>query len=672
MQLNTEFDWLTREAKQRKVRLADFLLRLLARVQWPEDQTQLLRPTLDAAVASTRPAGTGPTFSPKELGQCIDEECNKTGQKREQATCEIGFKACMRLAEKFPENVSANDRALVKKLNELLGRQTSASSQAIVEYQAPELGIDLSLALNDLQLPPAASQPNFDEAVEQVFECLLFGDQFPVLVGEPGVGKSTVARQLAWLLARSEDLVPRPLLGCRLVAVSRSDLLVGANKRGKTEEVAKALVNMADRRYGKNIVFMDEIHSIFDNSKETAALAQELKPAMARGELRIVGATTRREFDEYLTVDSALGDRIQIVNLNPPTNTQTIDIITKAKQQILGEAASVNIDLDDECARSAVKLSTEQLPLEFQPRKSINLIKSAVARVWRTYDREARKDPSLAPPKVCSLDIAKALGRRLGMDPAAFAFDIDSKYKNIYDNLVEKVFGHRHAVDAIVNFLKEQEQGVHGDRRPRGVFLLYGAKGTGKTHLAEMLCRSYYIVPEGADLRDRFSRLDLAAMPGEMGVAAFKGAPAGYVGFRATRTIYSDMRTSPNRLVLLQNIDRNIEIAPLVEEIVSDGVAIDGAGFQANFRSAIILLTSEKRTDSTRVFESICDEVVELNPPSPTDLENVVKLEWNKRHYANPSIPFPNEQESKSIADETRTPREALTALGQHLSQKMK
>ncbi|XZE32446.1 AAA family ATPase [Pirellulaceae bacterium SH501] len=565
-----------------------------------------------------------------------------------------------------------DDLALVAKLNALLSGESNPQPRASREYQKPELGIDLSLALNDLQLPPAASQLNFDEAIEQVFECLLFGNKMPVLVGEPGVGKSTVARQLAWLLAKSDELVPRPLLGCRLVSMSRSDLMAGANKRGKTEEMAKTLVSMADRRYGKNVVFIDEIHSIFDNSKETAALAQELKPKMATGELRMIGATTRREFDEYLTVDPAMLDRIQIVNLNPPTASQTIAIIKNAKQQILGEAASANIDLDDECAQSSVKLSTEQLPLEFQPRKSIDLIKSAVARVWRTYDRNARNDPSLAPPKVGSQDIAKALGRRLGMDPAAFAFDIEAKFRNIHSSLVEKVFGHDHAIDAIVSFLQDQERGVYGDRRPRGAFLLYGPKGVGKTHFAEMLCRSYYMVPDGADLRDRFSRLDLGAMPGEMGVTAFKGASAGYVGFRATRTIYSDVRTSPNRLVLLQNIDRNIEIAPLVEEIVSDGVAIDGAGYQANFRPAIILLTSEKQTDSTRVFETICDKVLTFSPLSSADLEKVVSWEWKKRHNGNTTIPFLNEHEIKSVVENSNTPREALNALGRYLSQKKK
>jgi len=455
----------------------------------------------------------------------------------------------------------------------------------------------------------------------------------PVLIGEAGVGKTAIVEGLAERIVDGD--VPETLIGKRVVQLDLAGLVAGTRYRGDFEERLKKVIDEIRSRGDELIVFLDELHTLVGAGGAGTEGAMDagnmLKPALARGELRVVGATTLDEYRRSIEKDAALARRFQPVLVPEPSVEDTIAILRGLRDRY---EAHHQVRFTDEALVAAAELSDRYITDRFLPDKAIDLIDQAGARVrlrTRTPVGEVRdlerqladlrrdKDQAVADeqyerasalrdrlgdvkrrleqargngngeqvPKVRPEDIAEVVSRATGIPVSQLTEEERDRLLRLESHLHERVIGQNEAVQAVAEAVRRSRTGLADPDRPMGSFLFLGPTGVGKTELARTLAEALF-----GD-QDRMVRLDMSEFQEKHTISRLVGAPPGYVGYEEAGQLTEAVRRRPYAVVLLDEIEKaHPDIFNVLLQVLDDGRLTDSQGRTANFRNAVLIMTS--------------------------------------------------------------------------------
>ena len=521
------------------------------------------------------------------------------------------------------------------------GRRGRSKSQTPM---LDELGIDLTRQARDGKLDPTVGRSTEIQRVTQILSRRTKNN--PVLVGEPGVGKTAIVEGLAQLIA--ENKVPSTLQGKRLVTLDMGSLVAGTKYRGEFEERLKKVVKEITES-GKCILFIDEVHTMVGAGAAEGAVdaANILKPSLARGELQTIGATTPDEYRKYLERDSALERRFQPVRVEEPSVDESVEILKGIKGEYekhheleisfdaLKAAASMAarfisdralpdkaIDLIDEAA-SRVRINNSEQPL------SLTEVSNMLERVRREKDEaistrqyeqaaELREremslqlkmealhsdwenERSSNSPIVTEDDIAEVVNMWTGIPVARLASTESERLVNMEDSLHRQVSGQDEAITIISKAVRRARAGLKNPKRPTGVFLFLGPTGVGKTYLVQKLAEFMF----GSE--ESMIRIDMSEFMDRHTVARLVGAPPGYVGYDEGGQLTEAVRRRSYSVILLDEIEKaHPEVFNILLQIFDDGHLTDAKGRRVDFRNTVIVMTSNIGSDLIRQDRSI-------------------------------------------------------------------
>jgi ATP-dependent Clp protease ATP-binding subunit ClpC len=437
-------------------------------------------------------------------------------------------------------------------------------------------GRDLSaLALAGL-LPPVIGREAEIRSVMKTLVRRLKAN--PLLVGEPGVGKTAVVEGVARKLV--QDDAPERLKGLRIVELSMGTLVAGTKYRGTFEERLKDIVKEAKSVPGI-VLFIDEIHTLVGAGRtEGGSLdaANILKPALARGELTVIGATTWAEFRKHVESDSALERRFQPIDVKEPSEAECLELLDRVRG-VYEEHHEVEVD--DGALQACVRMSVRYVPDRRLPDKALDLLDEACAEASLS-----------AEPKVTLLTVARVIAERTGV-PVDDLADADRARISHFESLLSKrVIGQDAAIGEIANAVRLARSGLRADDRPRGVFLFRGPSGVGKTELARALSDALF--PEG----DALVRLDMSEYTDKFTVSRLLGAPPGYAGHGEEGQLTGPLRRRPYSVVLLDEFEKaHPDVQAVFLSLLDDGRITDAEGREINAREAWFVLTTNAGTD---------------------------------------------------------------------------
>ncbi len=455
----------------------------------------------------------------------------------------------------------------------------------------------------------------------------------PCLIGEPGVGKTAVVEGLAQKIVAGD--VPEILKDKRVVSMDISGMVAGAKYRGDFEErIKKALSEV--KKVGDVILFIDEMHTIVGAGAAEGAIdaANILKPLLARGEIQLVGATTLNEYRKYIEKDSALERRFSPVNVNEPSEKDTIKILKGIRDKY---EAHHGVKITDEAIESAVSMSVRYINDRFLPDKAIDLIDEAASRVKlktftepdnlkeleeqieeakkdkeeavRTqkfekaatlrdkekelkekYEKEQKKWKNKNTKQVTNIaeeNIAEVISNWTGIPASKITEDENIRLKNLEKNLHERVIGQNEAVEAVAKAIRRGRVGLKDPKRPIGSFLFLGPTGVGKTELSKALAESLF-GDENAMIR-----VDMSEFMEPHSVSKLIGSPPGYVGFDEGGQLTEKIRRKPYSVILFDEIEKaHPDVMNMLLQILEDGRLTDSQGRTVNFKNTVIIMTS--------------------------------------------------------------------------------
>ena len=455
----------------------------------------------------------------------------------------------------------------------------------------------------------------------------------PVLIGEPGVGKTAVAEGLAQRIAAAE--VPEEMMDKRLLSLDLSGMVAGTKYRGEFEERIRSLLEEV-RRAGNIILFLDEVHTIVGAGSAEGAIdaANIIKPALGRGELRIVGATTLAEYRKYIEKDAALERRFQTVTVGEPTAEQTLQILMGLR---LRYERHHRLSITEGALRAAVQLSQRYIPNRFLPDKAVDLMDEAASLVRmeacvsspdlrameekaaeagrdkvaaihaQDYERAARlRDVEQdcraqaeqeraalrnamrgASGRVTEEDVARVVSMWTGIPVTRLTEGEGARLRRLDATLSERVIGQDDAVHAVSRAVRRARVGVKDPKRPIGSFLFLGPTGVGKTELCRALAEALF----GEE--DAIIRLDMSEYMERHTVSRLLGSPPGYVGYDEGGQLTERVRRRPYAVVLFDEIEKAHEdVWNVLLQILEDGAVTDAQGRHVSFRSTIVVMTS--------------------------------------------------------------------------------
>ena len=394
----------------------------------------------------------------------------------------------------------------------------------------------------------------------------------PVLVGEPGVGKTAVAEGLALLMARGE--APEALKNKRIVSLDVPALLAGTKYRGDFEERVKSVLRDV-RRAGDVILFVDELHTVIGAGSAEGAIdaANILKPALGRGEVQIIGATTPEEYRKHIEKDPALERRFQPVRVTEPDREQTMEMLASVRCSL---EKHHGVRIGEEALQAAYELSVRYIGDRFLPDKAIDLLDEAAAAA-RVAGKKSVNEAAVA--RVVSLwtDV-----------PVSGITEGESKrLRCLEERLKKRVVGQDEAVRAVARAIRRGRVGLRDPKRPVGSFLFLGPTGVGKTELCRALAETVY-GDEKAMIR-----LDMSEYMEKHSVSRLIGAPPGYVGYEDGGQLTEQVRRRPWSVVLFDEIEKAHEdVWGILLQIMDDGRLTDSAGRLVDFRNTVIVMTS--------------------------------------------------------------------------------
>ena len=430
----------------------------------------------------------------------------------------------------------------------------------------------------------------------------------PILVGDPGVGKTQIVEGLSLKIYNNE--AGHILAGKRILSLDLGLLLAGANYRGEFEERLKSIIKELSSRKGQIILFVDEIHTLIGAGQTSGALdaANLIKPALARGELWLIGATTYAEYRKYIEKDPAFTRRFVKVNVAEPTAEETIEILKGVKHRFLEHH---QIDIDDEKLKLIVSLSNRYIGDNQFPAKAIQVLDNSLARAKISF-LLGERDKSIVEIS----DIADSISDKTGI-PVQKIFSDESKILLELNNILsKKIIGQDEAINKISNCLRVMSLPFKDINKPRGVFLFVGPSGVGKTEMAKLICELLFVSEK------QLIRIDMSEFSEEYSVKKLTGADPGLVGFEEGGVLTESVRRRPYSLVLLDEIDKaHKKVMQLFLQVFDEGRLTDNQGNTVNFSNTLFILTSNHGYASINNVENIDEQKL---------LENAV--EQLKRH----------------------------------------
>ena len=396
----------------------------------------------------------------------------------------------------------------------------------------------------------------------------------PVLVGEPGVGKTAVAEGLAMLVARGE--APAELARKRIVSLDIPAMLAGTKYRGDFEERVKAVLKDV-KRAGDVILFIDELHTIVGAGSAEGAIdaANILKPALGRGEVQIIGATTPEEYRRHIEKDAALERRFQPVRIAEPDRGQTLAMLKSLRRAL---ETHHGVSISDGAIEAAYELSVRYINDRFLPDKAIDLIDEAAAGVHVS----ARADMIVRPG-----DVAQVVSRWTDIPVTGLDKDESERLKNLEAELKRRIIGQDEAVSAVARAIRRSRVGLKDPARPVGSFLFLGPTGVGKTELCRALAATVY-----GDERAMI-RLDMSEYMEKHTVSRLIGSPPGYVGYEDGGQLTEKVRRKPWSVVLFDEIEKAHEdVWSILLQIMDDGHLTDSTGRRVDFSNTVVVMTS--------------------------------------------------------------------------------
>ena len=507
-----------------------------------------------------------------------------------------------------------------------------------------QLGIDLTAAARAGKLDPTVGREQEIQRVTQILSRRTKNN--PVLVGEPGVGKTAIVEALAQRIASND--VPGTLQGKRLVTLDMGALVAGTKYRGEFEERLKKVIEEI-RGSGNCVLFIDEIHTMVGAGAAEGAVdaANILKPSLARGELQTIGATTLDDYRKYVERDPALERRFQPVRVEEPSVDETIEILRGVKSRY---EEHHQLEINDEALRAAANLAARYISDRFLPDKAIDLIDEAASRVrinhsttplsvkeatkllesvkkekdeaiaGRQYefaaelrDREAKladklseleqtwkDDQGSEQPLVDEENIAEVVSMWTSIPVTRLAATETERLVHMEERLEEKVIGQSEAINLVSKAVRRARAGMKDPKRPTGIFQFLGPTGVGKTYLVKKLAEFLF----GSE--DSMIRIDMSEFMERHSVARLVGAPPGYVGYDDGGQLTELVRRKSYCVILLDEIEKaHPEVFNILLQIFDDGHLTDSKGRKVNFRNTIIVMTSNIGSDLIRQDRSI-------------------------------------------------------------------
>ncbi len=520
------------------------------------------------------------------------------------------------------------DRARLEKAFEAVrGGRKIDSGGAEGQFQALEkFGVDLTELAQAGKLDPVVGR---EDEILRVMEVLVRRTKNnPVLIGEPGVGKTAIVEGLARLIAA--DNVPEPLRGKRLVALDLGLVLAGAKYRGDFEERLKGIVEEVKASQGQIILFIDELHTMVGAGRAEGAIdaANLLKPALARGELRCIGATTLDDYREGIERDPALERRFAPVFVDEPSLEETIEILRGLRDRYQEHHG---LEIEDGALDAAARLSQRYIQDRSLPDKAIDLIDEAASKVrlrlareqantpateikrlqaqedeaWQNRNYEAAagfrqqrlklesEHPELTEQAasgraaVGAEDVAEVLAQWTGIPVRSIFSEEAEKLLHLEEALHERVVDQDEAIAAIADAIRRSRSGLGDPRRPIGSFLFLGPTGVGKTELAKSLAAFLF------DDVDALLRIDMSEYREPHTVSRLFGSPPGYVGFDQGGQLTEAVRRRPYQVILFDEVEKaHPEVWSALLQILDDGRLTDGHGRTVDFRNTVVIMTS--------------------------------------------------------------------------------
>ena len=499
-----------------------------------------------------------------------------------------------------------------------------------------QLGIDLTNAALGGKLDPVIGRDTEIERVTQILSRRTKNN--PVLVGEPGVGKTAIVEAMAQQISSGD--VPDTLQGKRLVTLDMGALVAGTKYRGEFEERLKKVIEEI-KSSGNCVLFIDEIHTLVGaGSAEGAVDASNiLKPSLARGEIQCIGATTLDDYRKYVERDPALERRLQPVRVEEPDPDMTVDILHGVKGQYEDHH---NVDITDAAVKAAATLSTRYLPDRFLPDKAIDLLDEAGSRVRlrgshapqevrdamevlervrkekdeaiasQQYEvaaelrdrelhltenvgdleREWKADRSKERSQVTEEDIAEVVSMWTGIPVTRLAREETERLLQMEEELHKRIIGQDEAIVGIAKAVRRARAGLKDPRHPIGVFLFLGPTGVGKTELVRAMAEFLF------GHEDNMIRLDMSEFQERHTTARLIGAPPGYVGYDEGGQLTEGVRKKNYCAILLDEIEKaNPEVFNILLQIFDAGQLTDARGRRVDFRNSIIVMTSNLGSD---------------------------------------------------------------------------
>jgi ATP-dependent Clp protease ATP-binding subunit ClpC len=433
------------------------------------------------------------------------------------------------------------------------------------------VGHNLSLAAAEGQLEEVVGR---DVEIEKLLDILAKRSaNSPCVVGPAGVGKTSVVRGLAHRFAREADEAETRIL----IEIVVSELLAGTGTRGALAEKIAAIRAEVRGAHGLVVLFIDEVHELFGTGALDEALC-EIKIALSRGELRIIGATTPEEYRRSIECDPALARRFTVLDVEEPNEADAFLLIQSVAAGLGRHHA---LSYSDEAVAASVSWSTRYLPGRALPDKAISILDLAGARTRRKLTAEDRITGKVGPPEVADVvaELADLPIERLLETDRARMLALEA-------TLGERVVGHGAAIGRIARVLRRNAAGLRG-RRPIGSFLLLGPTGVGKTETAKAIAEALFHSP------DAMTRLDFSEYAEAHAVARLVGAPPGYIGHEAGGQLTEAVRKRPYQVILLDEIEKaHRDVLEAFLQVLDEGRLTDGRGRRVDFTNAVIVMTS--------------------------------------------------------------------------------
>ncbi|MBC7097828.1 AAA family ATPase [Candidatus Bipolaricaulota bacterium] len=466
--------------------------------------------------------------------------------------------------------------AVYTALHRVRGAQRVDSPASEERYQIlKRYGVNLTELARRGELDPVVGR---EEELARLIQVLLRRRKNnPVLVGEPGVGKTAIVEGLAQRIAKGQ--VPQALREKEIVALDMGALLAGAKFRGEFEERMRAVLREVEASGGRVILFIDEFHTVVGAGGAEGAIdaANLLKEPLARGKLRLIGATTLDEYRKYVEKDPALERRLAQVYVREPTPEETVEIMRGLREK-LEEHHKVRIQ--DAALEAAARLSARYIAERFLPDKAVDLLDEAAARLRVRHPDEAELT-------VTEEDIAQVVHQWTGIPVHRLLEEERDRLSRLEEVLHARVVDQEEGVRKVAEAVRRARAGLSDPRRPLGTFLFLGPTGVGKTELAKTLAEALF-----GDER-ALLRIDMSEYMERHAVARLIGAPPGYVGYEEGGQLTEAVRRRPYQVILLDEIEKaHPEVMNLLLQLLDEGRLTDGHGRTVDFRHTLIVMTS--------------------------------------------------------------------------------